>query len=152
MDISHIRTSILPTTTVMCGGSTASAGGARVLAPNEVDHTTYIASTIKIDNGLQNPIFLDDFTLTITDTSGAVLSAKALRKQELTETEAMFPKLTPLAGDPLWRDATIDPGKSAQGTLIFSFSAPQEVWDNRKSADLKVDLYHRQPLYVTIPK
>lgn len=141
----YLHTDVLETATVMHANTI-------VLGANETDYALFVATTIKVDNPLAQPISLDDFALTITDPTGAILTEKAIRKQDLAESVATFPKLKPLVGTPLWRDTTIDPGQSAQGTLVFSFAVPQSVWDTRKSAELEVDIYHGHSLTLTVPK
>jgi hypothetical protein len=141
----YLHTGVLETATVMHANTI-------VLGANETDYALFVATTIKVDNPTANQISLDDFILTITDPTGATLTEKAVRKQDLAESVATFPKLKPLVGTPLWRDTAIDPGQSAQGTLVFSFAVPQTVWDTRKSAELEVDVYHGHSLTLTIPK
>jgi hypothetical protein len=70
----------------------------------------------------------------------------------LPDIETNFPQLKPLLTAPLLRDTAIDPGKSAQGTVLYSINLPKEIWDARKSAVIKVAIYHQPALYLTIPK
>jgi len=145
VNIAHIHTDILPTTTVYKSDSI-------VVAPSETDNILFVASTIRIDNQRKYPISLDDFTLTLTDIAGAQQTAKAVQKFDLPNTEVMFPNLKPLIGPLLLRDTNIDPGKSAQGTIVFSLPVDATTWNNRKSAEIQVDIYHGHPVYTTIPK
>lgn len=145
VDITQIHTSLLPETAVFKSDSILNA-------VVETTHTLFIASTVRIDNRLKIPIYLDDFSLTFTDGSGAQLSAKAYTKPDLASVQPTYPALTPLLAAPLHRETSIEPGNSAQGVILFALNIPQSTWDQRKSAVIQVDLYHRPSLYVTIPK
>ena len=145
VDIAHLHTELLPTHTVFQSNSI-------VLGPAQASDVLFVASTIRVDNKLRIPITLDDFSCTFTDPSGAVMTVKASTKPELANQQLSFPALKPLAASPLLRDTTIEPGQSAQGTIILSFPFTKEQWDARKSATIQVDIYHVQHLYTDIPK
>lgn len=141
----HVHTALLPTTTVYKAQSI-------VVGQNEVAKTLFIASTVRVQNGMRVPVYVDNVFLTLTDASGAELTEKGLSRQDIATAEQSFPRLKPLLTGPMLQDAAIDPRKSAEGTILFSLSVPQELWDARKSAVVKVDLYHQGSVYVTIPK
>jgi hypothetical protein len=145
VDVAHVSTRVLPIVTQYHTDTI-------VIGPNETNSTLLVASTIRVENHRTVPISLDDFTLTLTDTTGAELMQKAVEKQELPNLATMFPKVTPMLGTQLLRDTSIAPGKSAEGTLIFSFPAPQTIWDARKSAVIAVAVYHEPAVSVEIPK
>ena len=145
VDIEHLHTDLLPTTTVFKAQS-------QVVGINQTENTLFIASTVKIDNRLRIPIFLDGFDLTFTNLDGAQLTAKGLTKSQLADIEIAFPALKPLLTQPLLRDTTIDPGKSAQGAILYSLPIPKSMWDARKTATITVQLYHYYPLFLDIPK
>jgi hypothetical protein len=147
INIAHLRTDAVPTETVFKGST--------VVGQVNVDRELFIASNIRIDNQLSAPIYLDDFhlALTVTNPDGrdAQLTAQAFSKNELSDAQVNYPVLKPLLTTPLLREAAIEPGKSAQGTILFALKVPKTMWDQRKSAIVKVDVYHHNPLYLTIP-
>ena len=145
VDIVHLHTEILPTHTVFRSDSI-------VLGPPQTSDVLFVASTIRVDNKLRIPITLDDFSCTLTDPSGAVMSVKASTNSDLAAQETSFPALKPLVTNVLRRDVSIDPGKSTEGTVLLSFPFTKEQWDARKSATIQVDIYHGQHLYVDIPR
>jgi hypothetical protein len=145
IDTEHIHTGILPTSTTFSSQST-------IVGTNRAENVLFIASTIKIENHRRHPIFLDGFKLTFVNPDDAQLTAKGATKADLASIETSFPALTPLVTSPLQIDTSIDPGKSAQGTLIFSLPIPKEMWDGRKVATIQVDIYHDNPVYQDIPK
>jgi hypothetical protein len=146
----HIHTQVLPTKTKF-NAQTAVVGGPLVLG-NTIEETLFVASTIQLDNQMRVPIFLDGFTLTFTNTEDAQLTAKALTPAELANAELSFPALKALASTPLTTETTIDPGHTAQGTVIFALTLRKSMWDERKRATIKVDVYHQYPVYQDIPK
>ena len=144
INIAHVRTDLLPTTTVYRSEST-------VVGVNQTQIVLFIATTLRLENQMRLPIFLDNFLLTFITPDGQ-LQAKALTKDELANAQLSFPALKPLTTNPLLRDATIDPGKSAEGTVVFSLPIPKSMWDARKIATIEVDVYHQHPVYQDIPK
>jgi hypothetical protein len=144
VNIDHLHTEVLPTETVFKSPS--------VVGVDETNRVLFVASTIRVDNQLRVPIYLDDFEITFTDPDDATLTAKAAQKNDLPDLQTNFPGLKPLLTTPLLRDTEIDPGKSAQGTVVFPLSIPKSTWDTRKSAVIKASIYHQPAVYVTIPK
>lgn len=144
VDLVHVHTEVLPIETVFKGST--------VIGLSETNHMLFVASTVKVDNQLRVPIYLDDFHITLTDTSGAEMTVSADTPKDLPDLESNYPGIKPLMTTPLIRNTAIDSGKSAQGTLLFALSIPKSVWDTRKSAVIKVDLYHQPPMYVTLPQ
>lgn len=144
VNVSHIHTDVLPTETVFKGST--------IIGRTEINRMLLVAATIKVDNQLRVPIYLDDFHITLTDPSGAQMTVSADTPKDLPDLETNYPAIKPLITTPLVRNTEIDPAKSAQGVLLFPLTIPKDVWDTRKSAVIKVDLYHQPAIYVTIPK
>ena len=145
VDIAHLHTEVLPFTTEFKTDTI-------MLGPNETNSTLLVATTIRIDNHRRIPISLDDFAMTLTDATGAMLTEKAVQKTDLPNLETMFPKLKPIAGTQLLRDTEIAPGKAAEGTLIFSFPVPVDLWNKRTSATVEAQIYHQPAVQATVPK
>lgn len=123
-----------------------------VIGANESNRVFFVASTVRIGNGVRTPLTIDDASLALTDSTGAQLVTKASLKQDLPNQIASFPALKSLIEHPLLRETEIAPGGSAEGTLLFSLRISPEQWKNRASAVVRVDLYHERSVYVTIPK
>jgi hypothetical protein len=123
-----------------------------VVGPGQSENTLFIASTIKVDNLTRTTIYLDGFDLTFSNPDDAQLTAKALTKDEIANAELSFPDLKPLLTTPLNRDTAIDPGKSAQGTIVFALPIPKTMWDARKVATIQIEIYHQSPVFQNIPK
>lgn len=121
----------------------------------------YVLVTLHIDDRLRLPLFLKDFTATLTPsnpdgTPAEDISATAVEKLDFPNLYTSFPDLKSLADKQatplLLRDTQIDPGHSAEGLILLHFPASQPAWEQRKSATLNIALYHQQPLIVPIPK
>lgn len=144
VNIAHVHADLLPTHTVYKSDS--------VIGHDNAEEVLYLAETLTIDNQLRQPIDLDVFTLTLTNAQGAQLTSRAVSRQDLASLEQTFPALVPLLAHPLYPETSIEPGKQATGTLLFALPVPQEMYDARQSAVVKVDLYHLNAIYQTIPK
>ncbi|ADW68347.1 hypothetical protein [Granulicella tundricola] len=143
--VTHVHTDLLPTSTVFKSDSI-------VMGPRENARQLFVATTVRIDNKIHIPIYLDDFTCTFTDPSGAIMKVTAFANPDLTNIQTSFPKLQPLMQTPLKRETRIDPGQTLQGTILLSFPFTEAQWNARKSATIEIDLYHQAPLTLDIPK
>ena len=116
----------------------------------------YVLVTLHVEDRLRQPLFIKDFTATLTPAAGEPVTTSAAQKLEIPNLYTSFPGLkaaadqinTPL----LLRETQIDPGKSAEGMVVLHFPATQAIWDQRKSATISIDLYHQDPVVVEIPK
>jgi hypothetical protein len=131
-----------------------------VVGRDPVEDDLYVLVILHVDNRLRLPLFLKDFTATLTPsnpdgTPAEATTTAAAEKLDLPNLYASFPAVKTLADQQatplLLRDTQIDPGKSAEGLVVLHFSTTQAAWDARKSATLNIALYHQQPLTVTIP-
>jgi hypothetical protein len=144
-DLTILRTTIYPTHTVFKSDSI-------VVANQHTDDTLYIITTLRIDDRLHLPLFLKDFTATLTTGEGEEITTSAVEKLDLDNVYTSFPALKPLASEPLLRDTMIGPGQSAEGMILLHFPVTKEVWDHRRKAVLNVDLYHQGEQEVLISR
>ena len=147
VNTTHLHTDVLPTETVF--------GGSTIVGQHQVEHTLFIASKIRIENHLRQPIYLDGFHLTVTSGQpgqATELTQIAFAEKELGPAQANYAGLQPLLTRPLLLNTVINPSNSAEGTLLFALRLSPTQWDARQSAIIKVDLYHKPPLYITIPR
>jgi hypothetical protein len=144
-DLSITRTTIYPTHTVFKSDSI-------VVANQHTEDALYVLTTLRIDDRLHLPLFLKDFTATLTTGEGEQITTSAVEKQDLDNVYTSFPELKPLSSEPLLRDIMIGPGQSAEGMILLHFPVTKEVWDHRRSAVLNVDLYHQGQQEVLISR
>jgi hypothetical protein len=135
-DLTIVRTTIYPTHTVFKSDSI-------IVANQHAEDALYVLTTLRIDDRLHLPLFLKDFTATLTTAEGEEITTSAVEKPDLENVYTSFPALKPLASEPLLRDTMISPGQSAQGMILLHFPVTKEVWDHRRTAVLNIDLYHQ---------
>jgi hypothetical protein len=142
-DLTIVHTAIYPTHTVFKSDSI-------IVANQHAEDSLYVLTTLRIDDRLHLPLFLKDFTGTLTTAEGEEITTSAVEKLDLENVYTSFPGLRPLASEPLLRDTMISPGQSAQGMILLHFPVTKEVWDHRRTAVLNVDLYHQGEQQVLI--
>jgi hypothetical protein len=135
-DLTVVRTTIYPTHTVFKSDSI-------IVANQHTEDALYVLTTLRIDDRLHLPLFLKDFTATLTTAEGEEVTTSAVEKQDLENVYTSFPGLRPLASEPLLRDTMISSGQSAEGMILLHFPVTKEVWDHRRTAVLNIDLYHQ---------
>jgi hypothetical protein len=144
-DLTITRTTIYPTHTVFKSDSI-------VVANQHAEDALYVLTTLRIDDRLHLPLFLKDFTATLTTGEGEQITTSAVEKLDLDNVYTSFPELKPLSSEPLLRDTMISPGQSAEGMILLHFPVTKEVWDHRRNAVLNVDLYHQGQQEVLISR
>lgn len=143
-DVAITRTAIYPAHTVFKSDS--------ILVNREsAEDDLYVLATLKIEDRLNLPLFVKDFSATLTTADGQQFTTSATEKEDLPTLYSAFPQLKALSSPPLVRDTFINPGHSVEGMVLLHFPINQALWDNRKSATLKIDLYHQGPLALLIP-
>jgi hypothetical protein len=144
-DLTIVRTTIYPTHTVFKSDSI-------IVGNQHTEDALYVLTTLRIDDRLHLPLFLKDFTATLTTGEGEEITTSAVEKLDLENVYTSFPGLKPLASEPLLRDTMISPGQSAEGMILLHFPVTKEVWDHRRTAVLNIDLYHQGQQEVLISR
>jgi len=122
-----------------------------VVGQDKAEDDLYLLVTLRIDDRLKIPLFLKDFTATLTTADGQTLETGAAEKNDLEALYTTFPVLKSLSSPPLLREATIAPGQPAEGMILLQLPIKQDAWDHRKAATLTVDFYHQGPQTIAIP-
>ncbi len=122
-----------------------------VVGAEKTDDELYVLTTLRITDRLNLPLFLKDFTATLTTADGEEFKTSAAEKTDLESMYTAFPALRPMSSEPLLRETLIRPGNSAEGMILLHFPVTLDAWNHRKSAVLNIDLYHQGPLSITIP-
>jgi hypothetical protein len=135
-DLDILHTTVYPAHTVFKGESI-------LVGHDQGQDDLYVLTTLRISDGLRLPLFLKDFTATLTTGNGEEITTSAVEKDDFANLYTSFPALKPLASEPLLRETMISPGQSAEGMVLLHFPVTQEVWDHRRVAVLNVDLYHQ---------
>jgi hypothetical protein len=144
-DLTLTRAIVFPTHTVFKSETI-------VVANQHAEDDLYVLATLRIDDRLRLPLFLKDFTSTLTTAEGEEITTSAVEQRDLENVYASFPDLKALATEPLLRDTMISPGQSAEGMILLHFPVAKDVWDRRRSAVLNIDLYHQGQQEVIIER
>ena len=120
----------------------------------------YLIVNVRIQDRLRLPLFIKDFTATLTPsnpdgTPAEPITSSAVQKLDIPNLYTSFPALKALAAQqtaqPLYREIQIDPGNFTEGTVLLHFPVTQTTWNQRKTATLTIDFYHQGQLSVPIP-
>ena len=144
-DLTILRTAVYPTHTLYKSDT-------MIVGRDQNQDDLYVLTTLRIEDRLNLPIFLKDFTATLQTADGDQMTTSAVEKQDLDNLYITFPALKPLSSTPLLRETLIDPGHTAEGMILLHFPVSEEVWNRRRSAVLHIDLYHQGPISITIPQ
>ena len=142
-DLTITRTVVYPTHTVFKSDTI-------VVANQHTQDELYVVTHLRIDDRLRLPLFLKDFTATLTTAEGEDITTSAVEQRDLENVYTTFPELKAIASEPLLRETMISPGESAEGMILLHFPVTQAVWDHRRNAMLNVDLYHQGEQQVLI--
>lgn len=145
-DLAVTHTAILPTHTVFKTESKL------VGHEDQVQDDLYVLTTLRIDDKLRLPLFINNITANFTAADDSVTTTSAAEKNDLPNLYTTFPALKPLASAPLLRETAIQPGDHAEGMVLLHFPVTEADWNQRKSATVTIDFYHQGPFTVTIPK
>jgi hypothetical protein len=143
-DLAITHTAVYPAHTVFKSES-------MVIANQRAEDNLYVLATLRIDDRLHVPLFLKDFTATLTTAEGEEVTSSAVEQHDLDAVYTSFPEVKALATTPLLRETMINPGNSAEGMVLLRFPVTQDVWDRRRSATLNVELYHQGQQSIPIP-
>ena len=112
----------------------------------------YALITVNLSDRLNLPIFIKDFTGTLTSADGTTIPGTAAQKEDLNNLYTTFPVLRSLSSTPLLRETLISPGGTADGMVLLHFPVSADTWNHRRSAALNIDLYHQGMISAAIPQ
>lgn len=144
VDLTITHTTVYPTHTVFKSDSL-------VVGSDKAEDNLYVLANLRVDDPLHLPLFLKDFTATLTTADDQKITTSAAEEKDLPNIYTSFPGLKPLASSPLRRETLIAPGTSVEGMVLLQFPITLDVWNHRKSAILNVDLYHGGAFPIAIP-
>lgn len=144
VDLTITHTAVYPTHTVFKSDSL-------VVGSDKAEDNLYVLANLRVDDPLHLPLFLKDFTATVTTSDDQKITTSAAAAKDLPNIYTSFPGLKPLASAPLRRETLIAPGTAVEGMVLLQFPITLDVWNHRKSAILNVDLYHGGAFPIAIP-
>jgi hypothetical protein len=127
--------------------------GGIVGQPVATDNDFYVVVTLRIENKLRLPIFINGINAAYTPPDGTPIAVQAMRATDVPRVEEIFPAIKSLMTNPLTFDNGIDPKSATEGTVLLQFPGVTEAaWKSRKTATLTVDLAHQDAQTITIPQ
>ena len=82
---------------------------------------------------------------------GSAVEATAISPRYYQRLESSFPALAPMLGTPIYDGDEISPGETRRGCFLVLFpGATDEVWRNKKSAVLTLNLRNQAPQTITL--
>jgi len=143
--LSILKTAVYPTHTVFKADSL-------LVGRDRSQDDLYVATTLHMEDRLNLPLFIKDFTATLVTDTGETIETSAIQKQDMQNLYTTFPALRPLSSaTPLLRDSLIESGKTAKGMVLLHFPVSEDTWNHRRSATLHIALYHQGRVSIVIP-
>jgi hypothetical protein len=112
----------------------------------------YVVAHVKLTDKLRLPIYLSDWTATVTLADGRTLDATTVPATQLPRLEETFPALTPLVSQPLHYGDEVAPGATTEGSVVLLFpNTTQAAWQSKHSAVLTIELRDQNPQTAPLP-
>jgi hypothetical protein len=119
------------------------ASGASV-PPEHFDQVLVFAH-VKLHNQSKIPLFLED-VLANTEMEGNAVSASAGTAGQYEQVFIVYPELAALHSNALSPRATIEPGQTVEGNILWAFKMTKEEWDARKKLDFTFKFHYQANL------
>jgi hypothetical protein len=100
---------------------------------------------VKLHNQSKTPLFLED-VLANTEMEGNAVSASAGTVGQYEQVFVVYPELTALHSNALSPRATIEPGQTVDGNILWAFSMTKQKWDARKKLDFTFKFHYQASL------
>jgi hypothetical protein len=100
---------------------------------------------VKLHNQSKTPLFLED-VLANADTSSGPLSVSAGSAGQYEQVFVVYPELAALRSNALSPRATIKPGETVDGNILWAFSMTKQEWDARRKLDFTFKFHYQASL------
>ncbi len=142
------RISVFPVHTTIRNG----AGAPGMAGQDEKYDQLLVFTLVRVHNQSSAPLNIDDLWAIVTFANGESRRSLAASEKDFDRVFAAYPQLAPLRMDPLRRHASIAPGESADGLLLFNYPFGRDQWDTRKSFDVTVSFANARELVLRGPQ
>jgi hypothetical protein len=131
----------------------AKSGGNVMGGTESIEHDLYVVATLHIDNKLRLPLFINGIDVTYTAADGSDQTAHATNLSDLNRLVEIFPNLKPLLPHPINFSNEVSPKSVSKGQILVEFPGfTEDLWKQRKSASLTVNLAHQGTQTIAIPQ
>ena len=114
------------------------------VAKQSFDQVLVIAR-VKLHNQSKNPLLLEDVLANLRQADG-ILSVSAGSSGQYEEVFLDYPELAALHSNPLSPRATLAPGQSVDGNILWVLNLTKKDWDARKSLDFTCKFHFQDNL------
>jgi hypothetical protein len=101
---------------------------------------------VKLRNHSKAPLHLENVLANVKLADGAILSVSAGSASQYDEVFLVYPELAPLRANPLSPRATLAPGQSVDGNILWALNLTKKEWDARKSLDFTCKFHFQDNL------
>jgi hypothetical protein len=105
---------------------------------------------VKLRNQSKIPLYLENVLVNARLADGTILSVSAGSAGQYDEVFLVYPELAPLRSQALSPRATIAPGQSVDGNILWAVKLTKSEWDARKNLDFTFN-FHFQDSLVLAP-
>lgn len=126
-----------------------------VVGEDQVEDLTYVVAVLRLSDHTDAPLFIKDIAGNFTTADGGNVEGHRVAERDFEKLYSLVPQLKPVvasAGKPMLPEQTIAKGATAEGYVIYQYSAPQSAWDQRKTASARIDFYHQDSITVALAK
>jgi hypothetical protein len=117
--------------------------------PQESADQVYVFALVKLHNQSDKPLFLHNILANATLDDG-IHSSYAATASDYDRVFLAYPNMPVPHGKALSPQTTIDPGQSAEGTIVSAFRLTKAQWDARKDLNFTFGIQY-QPELVLAP-
>lgn len=111
-----------------------------------------VLAEVRIHNQSTYPLFVQDMWADLALPSGETLRNLAVGRGDYRRAFIAYPQMAPMQGQPIEREATIAPGETLQGMMLFHYSLTKEEFDKKKSLDISMSFLHQKNLTMHAPQ
>jgi hypothetical protein len=108
----------------------------------------FVFALVKLHNQSDKPLFLRNIMANTTLADG-IHSSYAATSSDYERVFLAYPAMPVPHGKPLPPQSTIDPGQTAEGTIVSAFRLTKEQWDARKDLSFTFNLQYQPSLVLT---
>lgn len=113
--------------------------------PKEQFDQVLVFAHVKLHNQSKIPLFLED-VLANTEVVGGPVSASAGSAGQYEQVFIVYPELAALHSNALSPRATIEPGQTVDGNILWAFRMNKQEWDARKKLDFTFKFHYQADL------
>ena len=111
-----------------------------------------VVAEVDVRNTSKGPLFLYQEQGTLTSPEGEQKQQLARSASEVSQAFQFLPQLGKQTLPVVPREATLQPGQSLHGMLLFAFPIAQAEWDGRRGFDATLAFRWQRPLVLDQPK